>query len=69
MRKAGPMLLEPVFAVEVVTPEEYMGDVIGNLCSRRGLIAEMEPRGNDTDRHGPRSALGDVRVLDRRCGR
>jgi elongation factor G len=46
MRKAGPMLLEPVFAVEVVTPEEYMGDVIGNLSSRRGLIASMEPRGN-----------------------
>jgi len=46
MRKAGPMLLEPVFAVEVVTPEEYMGDVMGNLSSRRGLIASMEPRGN-----------------------
>jgi elongation factor G len=46
MRKAGPMLLEPVFAVEVVTPEEYMGDVMGNLSSRRGLIQSMEPRGN-----------------------
>ncbi len=46
MRKAGPMLLEPVFAVEVVTPEEYMGDVIGNLSSRRGQIEAMEPRGN-----------------------
>jgi elongation factor G len=46
MRKAGPILLEPVFAVEVVTPEEYMGDVMGNLNSRRGQIQSMEPRGN-----------------------
>ncbi len=46
MRKAGPILLEPIFAVEVVAPEEYMGDVIGNLNSRRGLIQSMEPRGN-----------------------
>jgi elongation factor G len=46
MRKAGPVLLEPVFAVEVVTPEEYMGDVIGDLNSRRGKIESMEPRGN-----------------------
>jgi elongation factor G len=45
-RKAGPMLLEPVFEVEVVTPEEYMGDVIGNLNSRRGQIQHMEGRGN-----------------------
>jgi elongation factor G len=46
MQKAGPVLLEPVFAVEVVTPEEYMGDVIGDLNSRRGRIEGMEPRGN-----------------------
>jgi elongation factor G len=46
MAKAGPVLLEPVFAVEVVTPEDYMGDVIGNLSSRRGMIESMEPRGN-----------------------
>jgi len=46
MKKAGPILLEPVFAVEVVTPEEYMGDVMGNLNSRRGQIQSMEPRGN-----------------------
>ena len=46
MRKAGPILLEPIFSVEVVTPEEYMGDVMGNLNSRRGLIQSMEPRGN-----------------------
>ncbi len=40
-RKAGPVLLEPIMAVEVRTPEEYMGDVIGDLNSRRGQISEM----------------------------
>jgi elongation factor G len=45
-RKAKPALLEPVMDVEVVTPEEYMGDVIGNINSRRGQIEGMEPRGN-----------------------
>ncbi len=44
-RKANPVLLEPVFKVEVVTPEEYMGDVIGDLNSRRGRIEGMEPQG------------------------
>jgi elongation factor G len=43
-RKASPVLLEPIMAVEVVTPEEYMGDVIGDLNSRRGKIAGMTPR-------------------------
>ncbi|PZQ47072.1 MAG: elongation factor G [Micavibrio aeruginosavorus] len=46
MAKAGPQLLEPVMKVEVVTPEEYMGDVIGDLNSRRGMIQGMEDRGN-----------------------
>ncbi len=45
-KRANPVLLEPVMAVEVVTPEEYMGDVIGNINSRRGQIEGMEPRGN-----------------------
>jgi len=44
--KARPILLEPVMAVEVVTPEEYMGDIIGDLNSRRGNISGMEPRAN-----------------------
>ena len=44
-RKASPVLLEPVMSVEVVVPEEYMGDVIGDLNSRRGKIQGMEPRG------------------------
>lgn len=43
--KAGPALLEPMMAVEVVVPEEYMGDVIGDLNSRRGKIMGMESRG------------------------
>ena len=44
-RKAKPVLLEPIMAVEVVVPEEYMGDVIGDLNSRRGRIEGMELRG------------------------
>jgi elongation factor G len=45
-QKAKPVLLEPIMAVEVVTPEEYMGDVIGDLNSRRGKVHTMEKRGN-----------------------
>ena len=44
--KANPVLLEPMMKVEVVTPEEYMGDVIGDLNSRRGQVQEMSTRGN-----------------------
>jgi elongation factor G len=46
MQKAGPKLLEPVMRVEVVTPEDYMGDIIGDLNSRRGQITGMDQRGN-----------------------
>jgi elongation factor G len=45
-RKARPVLLEPVMNVEVTTPEEFMGDVMGDLSSRRGRIEGMEMRGN-----------------------
>ncbi len=45
MRKANPVLLEPIMAVEVETPEEKMGDVVGDLSSRRGVIKEMEDLG------------------------
>ncbi|HTR45458.1 MAG TPA: elongation factor G [Thermodesulfovibrionales bacterium] len=45
-KKAKPVLLEPIMSVEVVTPEEYMGDVMGDLNSRRGRIQSMEKRGN-----------------------
>ena len=44
--QAGPKLLEPVMKVEVVTPEEYMGDIIGDLNSRRGNVGGMDQRGN-----------------------
>ena len=44
--KANPVLLEPIMKVEVLTPEKYMGDVIGDLNSRRGQVQEMNTRGN-----------------------
>ncbi len=49
--KAGIQLLEPVMDVEVVTPEDYLGDVMGDLSGRRGLIQGSEPRGNATVIH------------------
>ena len=45
-QKAKPVLLEPMMAVEVVTPADFMGDVMGDINSRRGHIDGMEPRGN-----------------------
>ncbi|MFI5620858.1 elongation factor G [Streptomyces sp. NPDC051567] len=51
-RKASPVLLEPMMAVEVTTPEDYMGDVIGDINSRRGQIQAME------ERHGARVVKG-----------
>jgi elongation factor G len=46
-RRAGPVLLEPIMAVEVVTPEDYLGDVIGDLASRRGHVEGMDQRANN----------------------
>jgi elongation factor G len=46
MQRAKPKLLEPIMAVEVVTPEEYLGDVMGDLNARRGRVEGLEPRGN-----------------------
>jgi elongation factor G len=46
MQRAKPKLLEPVMAVEVVTPEDFLGDVMGNLNSRRGRVEHLEPSGN-----------------------
>ena len=46
VQSAGPKLLEPIMKVEVITPEEYMGDIIGDLNSRRGQVGGMDQRGN-----------------------
>ena len=46
IQRANPKLLEPVMAVEVITPEYYLGDVMGNLNARRGRVESLEPRGN-----------------------
>ncbi|HEV7862328.1 MAG TPA: elongation factor G, partial [Acidimicrobiia bacterium] len=46
IRKAKPILLEPVMAVEVVTPEDFLGDVVGDLSSRRGRVEGISLRGN-----------------------
>lgn len=48
VRKASPVLLEPIMSVEAVTPEEYLGDVIGDLSSRRGRVEGTESRGNSS---------------------
>ena len=45
-QRAKPVLLEPVMAVEVVTPQDFLGDVIGDLSRRRGRVEGQEPRGN-----------------------
>ena len=44
MQKAGPVLLEPIMAVDAVTPEEYLGDEMGDLIGRRGRVKSMEAR-------------------------
>jgi elongation factor G len=46
LKRGKPKLLEPVMAVEVITPEDYLGDVMGNLNSRRGRVESLEPVGN-----------------------
>ncbi|MGH8999586.1 MAG: elongation factor G [Acidimicrobiia bacterium] len=46
IRRARPVLLEPIMAVEVVTPEEFLGDIVGDLSSRRGRVEGMDLRGN-----------------------
>ncbi len=45
VQKAGPVLMEPMMEVEVVSPEEFTGDIVGDMSSRRGNIDGMEPRG------------------------
>ena len=64
-RKAKPVLLEPIMAVEVVTPEDYMGDVIGDLSARRGKVEGMEQRGNGQVIKCPSASVRHVRLLYR----
>ena len=64
-RKADPVLLEPMMAVEVTTPEDYMGDVIGDLNRRRGQIQAMDERRRRAGRQGAGPAVGDVRLRRR----
>ena len=45
-KRARPVIMEPIMAVEAVTPEEYMGSIVGDITSRRGRIQSMEARGN-----------------------
>ena len=61
-RKAKPVLLEPIMAVEVVTPEDYMGDVIGDLNSRRGKVGQHGAAGQQPGDPRPGAPLGDVRL-------
>ena len=65
-KKAHPVLLEPIEDVEVVVPEEYMGDVMGDLNSRRGHIDGMEPRAGAQVIRATVPLAPDVRVRDRR---
>ena len=67
--KAKPVLLEPIMAVEVVVPDEYMGTVNGDLISRRGRLEGMEIARYHADHQGDGAAVGDVRLCDRICAR
>jgi elongation factor G len=60
VQKAGPVLLEPTMKVEVVTPEEYTGTVVGDLSARRGIIVGMEPRGGNTSSVRASVPLGEM---------
>ena len=64
-KKAKPVLLEPVMRVEVVVPKEHMGDVMGNLSSRRGHIQSQEDRGGTQIINARVPLSGDVRLRDR----
>ena len=59
LRKGEPVLLEPIMKLDISTPEAYMGDIVGDVQQRRGIIAQTEPRGMDTviEAHAPLSEL------------
>jgi len=60
VRKASPVLLEPMMKIEVVSPEDYTGDIIGNLNARRGIIETMESRGEGTSVVRAKVPLGEM---------
>ena len=64
-RRADPVLMEPMMSVEVTTPEDFMGDVIGDLNSRRGQIQAMDERGGARIVRAHGAAVGDVRLRRR----
>ena len=64
-KKADPVLLEPIMKVEVVVPQEFMGDVIGNLNGRRGKIQGMKVAGGCAGHRCVGATHGNVRVCDR----
>ena len=68
-RKAKPVLLEPIMKVEVVTPEDYMGDVIGDLNRRRGMIQGMDDSPSGKVDHAPRCRSPRCSATRRRCAR
>ena len=68
-QKAGIKLLEPIMKVEVVTPEDYIGDVIGDLNRRRGQIQGTDTRGNARSIDGDGAAGEHVRLHRTNCAR
>ena len=65
MAKADPCLLEPMMKVEVIIPEQYMGDVMGDISSRRGRIEGMEARVGEQTMHALCAAVRNVRLCHR----
>ena len=69
MRQANPVLLEPMMAVEVETPEDFMGNVVGDLSSRRGMIQGMDEHADGQGRSRPRCRSPRCSATRRRCAR
>ena len=61
-RRAKPTLLEPIMKIEVTTPDDYLGEVIGDINSRRGHVQKMDEASRQPGHHGPCAAVGDLRV-------
>ena len=59
LRAAGPVLLEPIMKLDINAPEEHMGDIVGDIQQRRGIISQSEPRGDMVaiEAHAPLAEL------------